>query len=74
MEMLTEEESKSIRSLERVAKKWPTSLKLFSQSGLLLIVKMHPNHPEDEYGRIVDTIANIENDGGDSNWKEWNDD
>ena len=74
MEMLTKEEEKAIRSLERVAKKWPKSLKLFSQSGTLPVIKQHPEHPEDDHGRVVDGISGIENDGGDNDWKEWNDD
>ncbi len=74
MEMLTKEEEKAIRSLDRVAKKWPRSLKLFSQSGTLLVIKIHPDHPEDEQGRVVCGISGIENDGGDNDWKEWNDD
>jgi len=71
MDMLTKEEEKAIASLDRLSKKWPTTLKLFSQSGTLLVIKMHPDHPEDEHGRVVDLIENIDNDGGDNNWKEW---
>lgn len=74
MEILTEEEEKAIKSLDRVAKKWPKSLKLFSQSGTLLVIKHHPEHPEDDHGRIVDVIPGIDNDGGDNDWKEWADD
>lgn len=74
MEMLTKEEETAIRSLERVAKKWPESLKLFAQSGTLMVIKMHPDHPEDDHGRIVDVIIGIDNDGGDNDWKEWDDD
>jgi hypothetical protein len=74
MEMLTEEEEKAIKSLDRVAKKWPKSLKLFSQSRTLLVIKHHPGHPEDDHGRIVDIIPGIYNDGGDNDWKEWADD
>lgn len=74
MDILTKEESKAIRSLKSLAKRWPKSLILFSQSGGLHIIKIHPDHPEDDNGRIVDYIKGIPNDGGDSAWKEWNDD
>ena len=38
-EKLTENEKKAIKSLNRVAKKWLGTLKLFSQSGTLLVIK-----------------------------------
>ena len=73
MEMLTNEEEKAIRSLERVAKKWPGTLSIFAQSGTLMIIKRHPKYPKEEFGRIVGTIIGIDNDGGDNDWKEWDD-
>jgi len=53
---LTKEEQKAIASLERLAKKWPKSLQLFSWSGSLEIIK-------DE--AVVGSISGIPNDGGD---------
>ena len=73
IEMLTEEEKKAIKSLHRLSKKWPDTIQLFSQSGTLLVLKQHPNHPEDEHGRIVDWIGGIDSDGGDPNLHEWDD-
>jgi hypothetical protein len=58
---LTTEEARAIRSLERLAKKWPQSLRLFSHAGTLIVTKAN------RHG-IQATITNIEgipNDGGD---------
>jgi len=55
------EEQKAIASLERLAKKWPKSLMLFSWSGSLTVLK------NDEHGFKCDVgcIPGISNDGGD---------
>jgi hypothetical protein len=67
----TPEEDRAIRSLKRLAKKWPKSLWLFSASGRLHVMRC------DENGQAVMTknggsdpdysitTINIKNDGGD---------
>lgn len=76
MSDLTDDESKAVSALKRVAAKWPRSLWLFSASGTLHVMKcnkdgdrvMMPNHGiagggvDPDYS--VDTI-DIPNDGGD---------
>jgi len=66
MRELTIEEEKVIKSLKRLAKKWPKSLKLFSWSGTLCVMD---NTIELDNVRandlIFDTILGIPNDGGD---------
>lgn len=59
---LTEEERDAIRSLKRLAKKWPQSLKLFSWSGSLCVMDaaMRPGSEAE-----LDHIIGIPNDGGD---------
>ena len=68
---LTKEEEKAIKSLERLSKRWPETLWLFSGSGSLLVMKYGDDgHPvmtasgavDQDY--IVGTIE-IPNDGGD---------
>lgn len=75
---ITIEEEKIIKSLKRLAKKWPKSLWLFSASGTLCVMKCNkkgeqamnqPSYPgelnlgvDQEY--VIDTIK-IPNDGGD---------
>lgn len=62
---ITKEELSAIRSLERLARKWPDSLRLFSWAGSLQITK------EDSDGRqaTVQGIRGIENDGGDPGYE-----
>jgi len=59
--VITVEERKAITSLERLAKKWPESLQLFSWSGGLCVLK------KDETGFpcYIEAIEGIPNDGGD---------
>lgn len=57
---LTLEEQKAISSMQRLAKKWPTSLKLFSWNGSLTVFK----EGNDETC-VVGHISGIRNDGGD---------
>jgi len=53
MEELTEQELKAIKSLQRVAKKWPKSLWLFSASGDLCVMKNgEDGHPVNEDNKI----------------------
>jgi hypothetical protein len=58
---ITPEEAAAIRSLKRLAKKWPQSLKLFSWSGTLIVVKRN----SDDIDASIAHIPNIPNDGGD---------
>lgn len=58
---VTKEEQKAIASLERLAKKWPRSLQLFSWSGSLCVFKVNKEGVNCE----VTNIGGIPNDGGD---------
>ena len=67
---LTPDERRAIASLERLARRWPKSLMLFSWSGALCIVKLDDNggsplHGPDPSSHVVTTIKGIRNDGGD---------
>jgi hypothetical protein len=70
---LTEDEKKAIRSLERLAKKWPKSLWLYSGNGSLFIIKNRSDGGCDNgFGKGVDPNCivkelgkQIPNDGGD---------
>jgi hypothetical protein len=64
---LTSEERNAIAALERLAKRWPPSLKLFSWSGLLCVVPngVSLSDSDDPDGLVITTIAGIPNDGGD---------
>jgi hypothetical protein len=59
--VLTKEEQATLRSLKRLANKWPRDLELFSWSGTLCVMK------RDGSGRrcLIDTFSAIPNDGGD---------
>jgi hypothetical protein len=57
---LTDAESKAIKSLERLSKKWPDTLILFSWSGALEIIKR-----QDEKFYRITHISGIPNEGGD---------
>ena len=67
---ITKEELAAIRSLKRLARNWPKSLRLFSWSGSLKVTK------EDSDGKqaVVDHIFGIDNDGGDPSDDEVNQD
>jgi hypothetical protein len=60
---ITPEEAAAIRSLKRLAKKWPQSLRLFSWSGTLMVVKRN----SDDIDAEIATIEGIPNGGGDPN-------
>lgn len=62
---LTEEEARAIRSLQRLAKRWPQSLQLFSASGSLIV--LHAGHDADPLPQdaALAHIEGIPNDGGD---------
>jgi hypothetical protein len=59
---LTADEQSAIRSLERLARRWPQSLRLFSWSGTLVIMDAGMPNGEDAF---LATIQGIPNDGGD---------
>ena len=59
--LITIEEAKAIRSLKRLAKKWPRSLRLFSWSGTLCVTKRN----SDDIDALITYIENIPSDGGD---------
>jgi hypothetical protein len=58
---LTTEEAIAIRSLQRLAKKWPQSLRLFSHSGTLLATKANSHGIQ----ATVTYVEGIPSDGGD---------
>ena len=59
--LITAEEEKAIRSLQRLAKKWPQSIRLFSWSGTLVVTKAN----SDNVQALVAEVEGIPNDGGD---------
>lgn len=67
---VTEAEGKAIRSLERLAKRWPRSLTLASMGGSLVVIHTRDERFEAESGlerqeAIVADIYGIPNTGGD---------
>jgi len=70
---LTKEEEKAIASLERLAKRWPKSLWLYSASSSLCVMKCKPdgcvadknNGESIDPDYLVTQIRGIHNDGGD---------
>lgn len=60
---LTKEEQKAIASLKRLAKKFPSSLKIFGWSGSMCVFKVS----EEGYTCEVGSVPNIRCDGGDPN-------
>lgn len=59
---LTSDEHRAVRSLKRLAKTWPSTLKLFSWSGTLVVMDAHM---ETGQNAVLDHITGIPNDGGD---------
>jgi len=69
-EELTTEEAAAIRSLQRLAKKWPKNLRLISMAGSLFVVRAGDGrfHSDSTYERSESVIADIHgipNTGGD---------
>lgn len=64
---LTDEERRAIASLERLVKRWPKSLKLFSWSGTLCVVQSEADLLDgpDPDAAVITTIQGIPNGGGD---------
>ncbi|HDS1208407.1 TPA: hypothetical protein QDZ84_003446 [Shewanella algae] len=59
--VLTKKEQQAIAELEKLAKKWPKTLKLFSWSSSLCVFKEDTNGTD----CLVGSISGIPNDGGD---------
>ncbi len=59
--LMTAEEAKAIQSLQRLAKRWPQSIRLFSCSGTLVVTKVN----SDDVQTLIAIVDNIPNDGGD---------
>jgi diaminopimelate decarboxylase len=67
---LTEIEHKAIQALQRLAKRWPQTLKLVSMGGGLHVIRNgDPRFGEssgvDRGKAVIDSIIGIPNDGGD---------
>jgi hypothetical protein len=68
---LSADEASAVRALQRLAKRWPKSLWLFSASGTLCVMRNGPDGQRVMDGIGVDSAATvwstraIENDGGD---------
>ena len=68
---LTKEEASAIDTLQRLGKRWPKSLWLFSASGSLYVMRKeadggrHAPKVNRDSDFIAATIMGIENDGGD---------
>lgn len=58
---LTAEEAKVIASLQRLAKRWPNTLRLVSMDGSLHVVRADDDrfHSEDSMERVQSIIADI---------------
>lgn len=62
---LTAEEKQAITALQRLAKKWPQTLVLFSMSGSLVIMDRDDFCANSAYAEELARIKGIPNDGGD---------
>lgn len=71
--ILTAQEARAIRSLKRLASKWPDTLMLFSNSGTLEVLRLAEDgttarvngHGSDIDERALVAEVRIRNDGGD---------
>ena len=63
---VTKDEQKAIASIERLAKKWPQTLTLFSWSGTMNVFKS----ADDGQPCVITGIGGIPNDGGDPSSEE----
>lgn len=64
---LTDEEQRAIASLRRLARRWPSTLGLFSWSGSLCVIRMPAGGgllAENDQPDVVETIHGIANGGG----------
>ena len=65
MPELSPEEARAIRSLERLAKRWPRSLTIFGNSGSMVIIRTERG---DQPWEAIANIDGIACDGGDADW------
>jgi hypothetical protein len=64
----TPEEARAVRALQRLAKTWPRTLTLFSNSGTLWV--MHTTDAiEITPADFIECVQGIPNDGGDADWQ-----
>lgn len=68
---MTEEEESAVRSLKRLANKWPRTLGLFSNSGTLIVIKLDSEGVWPEPGglgyedrTVLNLGRRVPNDGG----------
>ena len=64
-DLLAADERRAIASLQRLAKRWPQTLMLFSWSGMLCVMPNGFDREDDPDGAVIATIQGIPNDGGD---------
>lgn len=64
---ITKREQEAIRALQRLGRKWPKTLQLFSWSGTPTVMK---RGQDDRWCSLSDTFHGIPNDGGDPTDKE----
>lgn len=65
---LTLDELSAIHALERLAKRWPQTLKLFSAAGSLIVIPNDGREQPWPHDYEITSIAGIPNDGGDPDW------
>jgi len=65
---LTTQEKRAISELEKLAKRWPKTLVVFSWSGTLHVLK--PGKRRTMGQAIVASFSGIPNDGGDPNMED----
>jgi hypothetical protein len=67
---MTRAEIRAVQSLDRLAKRWPKTLKLVSMGGTLCVVhdddeRFHSEHSPERGESVLYTFEGIPNDGGD---------
>ena len=67
---LTAEEERAVRALQKLAKKWPSTLRLFSWSGTLVVLKPGDGRTMEEAEVTQIGKSQIPNDGGDPDWDD----
>lgn len=67
----TDEELKAVRSLERLARRWPASLGLHAGTGLQVVkLTADGSFPDSEGGTALTyPVSGIPSDGGDPDWR-----
>lgn len=67
---MTADEMRALRDLDRLARRWPSTLTLVSMGGSLHVVhtnddRFHSEHSPDRSDSVLWTVLGIPNDGGD---------